>query len=218
MLGCQVCTLPLLLLSTHSLCFACLDHLHFFLFCFSFLLPFPLPSISPSQGGCYNSESILIFPENTEPHALAGTHISAQNHTEEGISWESDVSQLLGFRVNIYRLPPSEKKGQKSSVAHKDGKFPKSFEFFFFSSKLFPSHILHQLTSLPLVLRPASSNLSIPPQMYSLSVLWTHPYCLSLDTLALSSKHLTCTDALIPYPVHHKSFELMSCIHLTGKC
>lgn len=109
--------------------------------CFSFLFCFPLPSSSPSQGSCYNSESILIFSENTEPHTLAGTHISTQNHTEEGISWESDVSQLLGFRVNIYRLAAVEKKGKKSSAAHKDGNFPKSFEFFFFSSKLFPSHL-----------------------------------------------------------------------------
>lgn len=148
--------------------------------------------------------------------------MSTQNRTEEeGVSWESDVSQLLGFRVNICRLPPSEKEGKKSSVAHKDGKFPRSNEFFFSSSKLFPSQLSpHQLTSLSLLLRPASSNLSFPPQTYSLFVLRTQTYCLHttycLDTL--SPKHqTTCPDAHIPYSIHHKYFELMPCIPLTRK-
>lgn len=136
--------------------------------------------LSPSQGSGHNSESILIFSENTEPHAGAGTHISTPNHTEEGISWESDVSRLLGFRVNIYRLPPSEKKKDREAAWHpRMESFPKSFEFFFFSSKPFPSRLSHQLSSLPLVLLPASSNphryIPCPPSghIHTVSV-WTH--------------------------------------------
>lgn len=86
---------------------------------------------------CRNSDSILILSENTEPHALGGANITTQNHTEEGISKESNVCQLLGFIVNIYRLPTFEKK-EKSSVAHKDGSFPKFLVFLFFLLKCLP--------------------------------------------------------------------------------